>query len=270
MVYRCAQAGVSVVVLVWTGMVGTSAASAQSLFGITFDTGTLVSIDAGDGTVATVGQTGVSSLGSLDMGRDGMLYSVRSSTRELYRIDPVTGAATLVGGLGVNFQFEGGLAIVDETTAYTVGGRDTAAGAALFRVDLITGAAVELGSLGIRDVSGLTVRSDGMLVGYSHISATELFSVDPVALAVEALPESDVFTGGPLGGLTGDGQAGFLIAQATGRDAMYVFDLFTGIVDRAMLLDVPSPLGISGLAVPVPSGTVVLLGAGMVASRRRR
>lgn len=244
-------------------------AQAQSLYGIRYTTGELVRIDAQTGTVGVIGSTGITQPGGLDRGADGSLYTVSvDAAPSLYRIDATTAASTAIGNLGVGFQFEGGLAIVDASTGYFVGGRNDAAGAALFRLDLATGAATEIGGTGVADINALTVRADGALVGYSQFEG--FFTIDASTASISLIgPQAGGFAN--IGGLaTFDGQTGHLVSQVnTGPKngvGLFSVDLFSGTVGS--VVDLRDP--ISGLAIPSPSGVSILALAGLGAARRRR
>jgi hypothetical protein len=74
-----------------------------NLYGISnsWSDGTLVKINQSTGQATTVsGSTGVGNLMAMAFAPDGTLYSASWATNSLYTINPVTGAATLVGSLG--------------------------------------------------------------------------------------------------------------------------------------------------------------------------
>jgi hypothetical protein len=88
------------------------------LYGISngFSNGTLVTINMSTGQATTVGTaTGIANLMALAFAPDGTLYSASWATDSLYKIDVLTGSASLVGALGfsgimdIDFDTQGNL-----------------------------------------------------------------------------------------------------------------------------------------------------------------
>lgn len=244
--------------------------SGQTLYGVDFVTQDLVRIDAATGSTSFIGNTNVFQPGALDLAPDGSLLTVSTELDPgLYRLDRRTGASSLIGRLGVRFEFEGGLAVVDDSTAYFVGGKDTAAGGNLYRLDLATGAATTIGSLGTREVNGLTIRSDGALIGYSQFEG--LLEIDTSTAAITSIGDR-VPPSFPLGGLASfDGATAYLASATTGTGSqlgfLYTVDLFSGVFLSSVEVD----RRIAGIAVPGPGGASALgLPLVLVCASRRR
>src|SRR5450755_3081180 len=109
--------------------------------------GTLYNISSADATLSPIGNTGIAGLGEIEFAPNGTLYGFTTGgSAALYRIDPTTAAATLVGSLGLGFVFEGGLAFSPSGTAYGTNG-GTATNPQLFTLNLATGAASIVGTI---------------------------------------------------------------------------------------------------------------------------
>lgn len=106
--------------------------SGGEMFGTDGYTGKLYRIDAATGEVYFTVDTGLKSLNAVAFDRDHSLYAISNYNIELYRINPVTGAATSIGLLPYRFaelavdptdgtlwasQYDGGLFIIDPEKA---------------------------------------------------------------------------------------------------------------------------------------------------------
>jgi uncharacterized protein DUF4394 len=168
----------------------------------------LVTCNMANGSCRAVGNLGVDITDTgLSFGPDGALYmstdAPKNPTR-LYRLDTVTGRATLVGDQG---QEVTGLA-GDMTTLYGLGGdgRDN-----LVKIDTTTGAATEIGPLGTvaLDDGGIDFDAHGVLWGIDagsgrHLTGpSQIFTVDP-ATGRATVVRTVVSPGGrPLNGFEG-------------------------------------------------------------------
>ncbi|MEZ6318642.1 MAG: hypothetical protein R3B49_07815 [Phycisphaerales bacterium] len=225
-------------------LLGAAGSARADLYGIRFaERGPLYRIDEVTGASTRVGFTEIVNPGGLDLGADGMLYTFSRETQTVYRVDPATAAATAIGAMGIEFQLEGGLAVDSATSAYAVAGfveNDIIVQeSVVMRVDLTTGAATEIGRVDLPDLSGITIRSDGMLVVFSAGSGT-FYEVDPVTLAYT--PIVTTFISASAAGLTSDGTTGYL----HNADDLYTVNLFTG---EGEALSTTGRVDISGLAV---------------------
>ena len=118
----------------------------------TFGGGDLVSITP-SGTITTIGTTGESITGLAYDNDADVLYGVSPS--QLFRINVATGAALLVGNLGVS-NSRTGLAYDDATdTLYLNLGAGATVGNALYTVNVVTGAATLIGANGQTAGSGI-------------------------------------------------------------------------------------------------------------------
>jgi hypothetical protein len=118
----------------------------NSLFGISFTQ--LYSLDSTTYAATSVGGFGggISEMNSLTFGSDGTLYGAGYSTGNLYRINPTTGVATVVGATGYNPA--GDLAFAG-SNLYLV------ADTKLVLVNTTTGAGTLVGDLGFTNIYGL-------------------------------------------------------------------------------------------------------------------
>ena len=101
----------------------------------------------------------------LAMDADGVLWAVDEASNDLYRIDPATGAETVVGDVGYNVNSGGMEYAPGEDALYTMTKNETSLQYQLMRLDRTTGASTllftfpatytSLSSLGYDEVSGL-------------------------------------------------------------------------------------------------------------------
>jgi hypothetical protein len=231
-----------------------SPGTAQTLFAVEAEAGHLYRVNPATAALTWVGNTTVSALAGLELGRNGKLYAISGSPHPaLYSIDPATAIAVQIGLLGVGFMFEGALAIAPNGIAYATN-LNTSSAAGLFRIDLATGQSTLLGTIsgGARDINGLAWRRDGKLVAIDRVS-NALITIDPVTFATTTLATVPS-TVGAVGGMTAIGDTGFYstsgpVSSIPGSNLLYSFDLFTG---ASTLVGSFAPtitgMGISGLA----------------------
>ncbi len=162
----------------------------QTLYALTSPTSPrLVTLDSQTGSVLTSDTvTGHEALfGGLAIDAAGDLYSIDgyndADSDRLFRIDPLTGAGTVVGETRFNWNFRN--VTVDPTTDVLYGSRDNA----LYTLDRATG----LGTL-IANITGpsldqlTTFAINGMGVAYgTDIGETSLFRIDLATGAAEHL-----------------------------------------------------------------------------------
>lgn len=242
-----------------------------------YGTGILYSVSTEDASLSVIGNTGISSLGSLELGPDGYLYGFTTGDDpSLYRIDPADASTSEVGPLNVGFVFEGGLAFAPDGTVYATN-QDEAENPVLFAVDLLSGAATTIATIsgGAHDLNGLAWRHDGMLVGIDR-ETNALLAIDPVTATSTVIATVRPMVGA-IGGMavlegTGhfstSGPGGPDTETTPGSNELYSFDLFTG--DHVLIGSFSPTItgdGIGGLAVPEPS-TLVLLAGGLWLTHR--
>lgn len=94
-----------------TGLITALAVDGNTdLYGINFSTGVVSRIDKASGLLTTVCTT-ITNLQGLGIDPTGVWYAANTSNASLYRIDPLTGTATLVGANGSGVQFAKGFTI---------------------------------------------------------------------------------------------------------------------------------------------------------------
>lgn len=169
------------------------------LYGIDDASKTLLRIDLQAGRAVTIdgheGNTGLPRTSNFDFGLtfdcSGALYASSDSRRSLYRLDPVTGVATLVGSEGaLGAQITGLAARWDGV--YGIG---SAGDHNLYRINTTTGQASLVGALGAGlqfTDGGLDFDAAGQLWGVADMTGTTingepsvLFRIDPATGAAE-------------------------------------------------------------------------------------
>jgi len=215
------------------------------------------------GTRSLIGPVGFEKLNSAATGLDGSIYSIGyalgASTRDLVRIDPVTGQGTAVAPIDPcsGCPTEIGSLAIHPTNGTAVGswaGRR-------YDIDLISGALSELAPLsGASRMQGMTYSPDGVLWGWDldlglvQISATGLVSdVNPLVDADASIQSIEFHEGA----LYGAHQNFFRIDTTTGEST----DLgWLGFVDMRGLAYVPEPSSL----------TLWLVALGLALVRERR
>ena len=139
------------IVALFLEVVHTTPAMAE-FFGVNMGSSNLYRIDINTRVDTLIGPTGLANLIGLAVDTDGTIYTINeSSNAQLWKLNPTTGAATLVGSTGLQIQ-EGDMTIDPRTgTLYVaIGSPDR-----IYTVDKGTGNADLFGNTE-RDVSGLT------------------------------------------------------------------------------------------------------------------
>ncbi len=243
-------------------------ASAAALLGIEADTGKLYNISTRDASLSLIWNTGVLSLGALELAPNGFLYGFTTgASSTLYRLNLGTQSITPIGSLGIGIVFEGSLAFSPSGIAYGTN-QNNSSSPNFFTINLATGAATIVGVLsgGSHDINGLLWRSDGMLVGLDR-GTNSLLAIDPINGQTTIISSISDATVGGVGGMTFvDGIAYFSTGgpggSIPGSNELFRFDPFSGQHTRVGSLGSQiTGSGISGLAsseVPEPS-TIGLL-----------
>ncbi|MEM1181587.1 MAG: LamG-like jellyroll fold domain-containing protein, partial [Acidobacteriota bacterium] len=182
---------------------------------------TLYDVDPQTGQASNPRSTGMPGAIGLALGPDGFLYSVTlnflNQPSALYRIDPVTGASTMIGQLGLSGSLnEGDIAFDPNGTLYGIGNQ-----LKFFTVNTSTGAATSLPNVGgyNADYSNLAFDGGGTLYALDNtISAGQLTNtwqtINPGSGAILTSQNLSYFAG-PLGGMDYDGDADeFLIIDS--------------------------------------------------------
>jgi hypothetical protein len=261
-------------------------AGAGQLYAVDWDTGNLYQVSATNAALTLVGGTGLSVPADIQFAPDGTLYAITptgpGSPAALYKLNPNTAAATLVGQLG-QVLTEGALTITPSGTAYAFNGANTANVDQLLSINLQTGAATVVGQLnGQHDIDGMAFRSDGELVALDEVSDS-LLLINPTTLAVSTLAAVPGPAGAVGGMTTIDGKTGFYATGILegGTNSLFSVNLSTGAstLIGSFAPTITSGEGISGLAeaanvataAPEPASLVLLgLGAAALALPRLR
>lgn len=259
-----------------------------ALLGIDFSAGTLYDVDTATGAATNARSIGFVNVAGI--ARDpasGSFYGLTTlgglNSNSLIRIDPVTGAGTLVGATGLSNIFEGDLAF-NPTNGVLYGIQDVPMGTPgprnLFTLNVTTGAATTVGTVATSgDLSALAFNALGVLYTINTQSDV-LHTVNPLTGAV--LTSTSLSTAlGTGAGLTFDpvsGTAYVVDGIGSGTDSLYTLNTATGSLTLIGALGVSD--GLSGLAfnnvaaVPEPSTYALMLAGlgvvGFVAGRRRK
>ena len=270
--------------LLWAGFLALSIGSSSwaTLIGNDFN-GNLYDVNLSTGAATNERSTGISNLAGIAFDASGILYgiAIQLDSASLYRINPTTGASTLIGSSPVlnpftdNFS-EGDLRF-DPVTG-TLFGIDYVSVPAstpvhkIFTINTATGA--------ISNFANLPCFNNSCVVDYSALAADtsgrlyllDTASIDPfghliVATGTPFSPVSDVLLSRPLGAYAGmdfDPVSGSLYVAdgGTGGGSLYTLNPATGVLTAIGSLGVSN--GLAGLAFsPVPEpGSLFLLGCG--------
>lgn len=163
---------------------------------------------------------GAALLAGISVSAAAQVVAVNDSTNALVSLDPLTGAQTAIGSLGVGGDF-GDLAWTG-STLYWIGGRGNAG---LYTVDTGTGAATLVGNHGINDLFGLAwdpVTSS--LYGTQFAGGSGFYRIDAGTGAATFIGD----TGIGIGGLTYNSITGQLVGTNDGGGDFYAIDRNTG------------------------------------------
>jgi hypothetical protein len=240
------------------------AARAQALYGVDYSNANLYAISTQDGSVRVIGPTGISALGGynlcgLALGPDGQLITFDEALIPyVFRINPVTGAATLLLGgpyfFGGTTFFEGSIA-TDASGVLWATGYNTW----VFQLDPATGDGTLVASAnGVQNIDALEVRSDGALMGLSH-TLQSLVRIDLAAHNLTQVASIAPVIGNTSGMAQQNGTTFFSTGGpgAGGSNELYTLDLFSG---AASLVGSLSPTitvqGLAGIAESSRPGVV--------------
>jgi hypothetical protein len=155
--------------------------------------GTLFQVDPTNGSLTTIGTApGVAydDFGSTTSG----LYAVSlSGTQDLYSIDPVTGAATLIGPTGLGYGSWRGLS-TNSSTLYFADGPN------LYTLNTTTGAATLVGAFGNSAEMGVLLTENGTLWGGDDTN-NRVDTIDPATGAATLGPAPSASFSGSFYGL---------------------------------------------------------------------
>jgi len=269
MVNKSAFIGVLVMVLVCS----MPKVQALPLIGSDFD-GILYDIDLLTGAVSNPRNTGINPLAGIEFSADGTLYGLSTfgnspNPNSLFRVDPRTGASTLIGITGIEVT-EGGLAF-DPTSELLYGcqakGQDL-----LYTFDLSNAKATVKGTIvSSGDISAISFDDSGTLYAIDQLEQS-LLTLDPSNANIIKSIDLNISLGSILG-MDFDPSSGIMYVadgSSGGTDTLYTVDLSTGVLSPVG----PTGLtdGLSGLAIVPEPYTISLLGLGsfLVLKKRRR
>jgi hypothetical protein len=155
-------------------------AAAQPLYGVSF-TGELYSINTATGAATLVAATGFDRLNAAAMNCGGIIYAARSrnptiptDVNRLIKVDPSTGAGTLVWDWGLANDLRG-LAFADNDVLFAL--KDNGTADSLVKVDLSTGTVTEVGPTGRSDLQGLSAAPGGRLLAVGVSPAGAVYDI---------------------------------------------------------------------------------------------
>jgi streptogramin lyase len=252
-----------------TTVVGSADAA---LLGADFQDGTLYDVNPATGAATNPRETGITGIVDIEAAADGsVLYGLdafgASPRSALYRINPTTGASTLIGPSGMSIA-EGDLALQPGTgNMFAVG--EISGKHNLLRLNLSTGQATVVGSIPLGDLadpSALSFGGDNKLY-LIDTNTNALLTIDPSTGAVTASVNVSVALG-EVAGMTLDRSNGKLYVTGETR-RLYTLNTGTG-----QLTDIgPTGLHTQGLAgltyVPEPSSTAFIATCALALLRRR-
>jgi WD40 repeat protein len=240
--------------------------------------GMLYNVNIATGAASDPRSTGISDLVGIAYSPGGMLYGLTAflggpTPNALYRINPTTGASSLVGATGLKGVFEGDLGF-DPTTGVLYGVQNvTTGGESLFTINTSTGVATTVGNVEKDgDLSALAFDKNGNLFILDDDNETLLevnksngSIIHSVSLSLDL---------GPVGGMAFNPSSGQLYVvdgsdgAYAGTNSLYTLNTTTGALTLIGNTDLPA--GLAGLtftaaSVPEPSGWS-LLGMGSLAS----
>jgi hypothetical protein len=166
------------------------AAHAQpQLYAVGF-TGSLYTVDVATGALTLVGPTGFTRLNSAAYGPNGLIYTNHfrntadpADVNQLLRLDPSTGAGTVVVSYGVSGDLRA-LAFAPSGTLYGIaeGAPDQ-----LVSIDAATGVITPIGPTGRTDLQGLTSNAAGQLFACGVTGSGVLCGIDPATGAATVI-----------------------------------------------------------------------------------
>ncbi|WZO96263.1 PEP-CTERM sorting domain-containing protein [Isosphaeraceae bacterium EP7] len=267
--------------LLCLAMIATASSARSEAIGISFY-GSLYDIDLATGAATNLRNTGLQSVVGVALRADGALFTMTTFgdniPSTLMRIDPLTGAATVIGAVGLDIR-EGDLGF-DPSTQELFGLFNLGSGGtqSLLRLDADTGQATVIGVVpgGVDDMSGLTFDASGnLLVLETRISTdgdSRLLTLDKSTGAILSALTLDRQLG-VVGGLSYDGLSGnlYLVEGNFGSsdpNSLYTVDRTTGgltaVGPTGLSTEGLAGLTITPFAVAVPEpASVVLLGLGV-------
>lgn len=156
----------------------------SQLFGITFTS--LYSVNRSTGAATPIGSLGVSNMVGLDFATDGKLYGVSQTSGEFYRIDPASGAATLL--FSTPFSYVGDVAYFGGSLFYA--SATFGDGSHLIAIDAGVGSAVDRGLIAAGEaMPGLAFAPANRLLAFSTTGG--IYSItDPSSSGTSTLLQS--------------------------------------------------------------------------------
>jgi uncharacterized protein DUF6923 len=242
-------------------------AHAVTLYQTGSDGASLFVTDSANGASTYVGDFGFASTYALAFDPSDTLYAIVDGYNNgaLASVDPLTGAATLVGGAtGVSNLMA--LVFATDGTGYAASWTTDS----LYAIDTTTGAVSLIGPLGFGGIMDLAFDSSGTLYGLSD----SLYRIDTATGAGTLIT---ALASGCLMGMTIDPSGNFLATDYCTGDSLFQINTSDGSLTNLGSTGVSNPMALTyrgvadqGVAVPEPeTGLLVVFGLLSLALRRR-
>lgn len=244
--------------------------AAPVLYGITFDSNQLITINTSTGAGTLVGNLS-SSMAAFGLGATGgKLYTYDQTADFLRELSPSTGATVNSINLGLgNLTGEGGLAFRSDGTGFMNSTSGTTA--TLYSFTTSAGSGALIGNTGtVAGIDGLAFSPADVLFALGQNPQDNLYTVNQTTGALTLIGATGVVGTGSVGGL--DFLGSTLYAAIAG--SLYTVDTTTGAATQIGNIGFGRISGIAFLdvaaQVPEPA-TILLVGSGLLvlAGRRR-
>src|SRR5258705_6236464 len=252
-----------------------SAAKASELYGMGYTTRTLYRLSQTNGTATAIGGN-YPAMTMRDLASDTRPESFRMWAtgfgKQLFRINPITGAATLVGTYGLTGSEEIRTLAYDMVSGKLFGTSDPSN--VLYEIDPSSGALTLVGTVGIASLGGMGADLLGNLYAVKEDTGG-IYLIDKVTGTPTLLSTTSVTYISDLAVRPEDG-TWFAITHQGPVDtyrSLYTLDIVTGNATRLGYTTMNETL-MAGLAfgafVPEPGTGMLVLGGMILLARRRR
>jgi hypothetical protein len=262
----------------------TIAVTVQRLFGTDASVGNLLTLDPATGMSTLVGPMGIGAVPALALDpTTGTMYAAPSNgNADLYRVDPGTGATSLLGSTGLaiddNFVTVGDMAFSPDGTLYAavnIAGGSATGSDTLATIDKTTGKATIIGPFAsvcpqppctIDGMEAIAFDTTGNLFGALRergaVGLPGLYKIDPKTGMVAFLAPILDANGGPLsGGVVSLQFCGRMLFGGTARDITNTEGPPTAADDGGRLIIIDPATGLFGFAGTVSATGGSSLGA---------
>ncbi len=158
--------------------------TSNTLFGVTWDgfASSLYSINTSNGTPSFIGQSEIDVLVNLACDASGNLYSVGLGSDYLYKLNKLTGAATAIGPVGIDINYQQDMEFDLNTGILYMAAYNSNTSSGEFRsVDKVTGASTLIGAFqGGAEITGLCIPNNAVNVSIENqLKSESLIKIFP-------------------------------------------------------------------------------------------